>query len=129
MVYISCEQFDKDSFGVSKIDKNSKYNVNGAYLTFPDYIYPDGKETNFVFKTPEIKITQYGLPAIGAFYQNDSDRSFIKVPLDPAQSGCMKLKSMLLQIDECMKNNSLKRKCLEINHGIHILMSLLYVSH
>ncbi|GAI96930.1 unnamed protein product, partial [marine sediment metagenome] len=60
MTSILCNEFNKGSFSVPKIDKESKYNNGGAYLTFPNYLYSNGKDTNFVFKTLEVKLTQYG---------------------------------------------------------------------
>ncbi|GAI96933.1 unnamed protein product, partial [marine sediment metagenome] len=44
------------------------------------------------------------------FYPEDSDRAFIKVPLDPNQDGCVELKNMLSQIDESMKKQQFRKK-------------------
>jgi hypothetical protein len=52
-------------------------------------------------------MNQYGIPEINPEYgiKDDSDRNYVKVPLDPKQQSCVDLENALTQIDEYMVEN------------------------
>ncbi len=98
-----CKSFEKERFSVTDIDKGND-RVTGQWMAYPRYDYAGKGENTCVFQTPEIKLTQYGLPSIGEYYKEDSQRTFVKVPFDPSQDGCDVLKNMLSQIDEHLQD-------------------------
>ena len=63
--------------------------------------YPRYGGSNFVFQTPEFKITQYGIPPLGKFAKDDSARTTLKLPLDD-QPGCVQLSNMFQKLDTKM---------------------------
>jgi hypothetical protein len=112
---ILCKNFDKKRFLVTDIDKENE-RVKGQYLAYPRYDYPGKGEGNLMFQTPEIKITQYGIPSLGEYYKDDTARTFVKVPFDPEQQGCTTFKTMLSQIDELAQDESFLKKVLGKNY-------------
>lgn len=93
-----CHQFDIKRFSYTEFDRNNKL-IKTQMIAYSRYNYPDRGEASFVFQTPEIRITQYGLPRISEFYPTDDKRNFIKVPFDPHQNECLILEKMLREID------------------------------
>jgi hypothetical protein len=51
-------------------------------------------------QTPQIHICQYGIPTIGEFCKDDSNREYIKIPLDPNNKESMIFKQQLEAIDK-----------------------------
>lgn len=63
--------------------------------------------------TKSIQITSYGIPSLrsdkGGFCQNDGERQYIIIPLDPDQSGCVELKDALSRIDSYIGSDEVKK--------------------
>lgn len=62
-------------------------------------------------QTPEIQLETYGIPRAGEYYKEDSQRSFIKVPLNEEFSTDVKLfKQKLEQLDTIMDSDQMREK-------------------
>ena len=99
---IVCHKFDPKKLSFTELEKNSERSKS-QMISFPRYQYSPTMETNFVFQTTTIQVTQYGLPRLGEFYKSDDQRSFIKVPLDPEQESCNIQKAMLVSLDNTIE--------------------------
>ena len=86
-------------------------NVDVAKLTFSDFVnhglfhyisYIEHNKKDFIFQTPKIQLTAYGIsPSI----TQKNQPPFIKIPIDPTQHGCLKLKTMFDNIDQHIIEN------------------------
>ena len=62
-------------------------------------------------QTPEIQLETYGIPRAGEYYKEDSQRSFIKVPLNEEFSTDVKtFKQKLEELDTIMDSDSMREK-------------------
>ena len=103
---ILCNQFDPKHFSFTELDKKNERSKS-QFIAYPRYNYPGSGENSFIFQTPRIKITNYGLPSNKSeYYKDDTKRNFVKVPFDTSQEGCKTLFDMLTKIDKI----SLKKK-------------------
>lgn len=102
MQEIFCHEFDNNKLSFTEIDIYNEYNKSQG-ISYPMY---DNKY--FIFKTGDIKITQYGLPCLGDYYKTDFQRCFIKVPLDPQQQNCVYLSDMLDKVFKYVVDNRKK---------------------
>jgi len=115
---IKCSDFNKSCLTFTKIDLANERSQQG--ISYPRYKYPKmDKESNLVYTTGEIKLTQYGLPSLKANmknvkmkgwtgYENDKARGFIKVPIDPEQESCTEVAETLSAIDDVATDEKTK---------------------
>lgn len=62
-------------------------------------------------QTPEIQLETYGIPRAGEYYKDDSQRSFIKVPLNEEFSSDVKtFKQKLVELDQIMDSDGMREK-------------------
>lgn len=104
---ILCDQFDSKSLTFTELDKNNERS-KAQSIAYPRYDYPTGGQGNLIFQTPEVEITQYGLPTIGEYYKTDDMRSFVKIPFDPEQEGCQEMEKMLAEMDKHVSSKKTK---------------------
>ena len=100
---IDCENADTKKLSFTKID-NQNARSAGQGISYANYEYLPSTVKNFVFRTPPIKFTQYGIPQKNEktekFIKSDQDREYFRIPYDPAQPNCVTLFQMLESIDE-----------------------------
>jgi len=102
---IMCNQFEISKYSYSELEKDNERNT-AQMISYPRYDHPKVGEFSFIFQTPEIEITSYGLPRKDEkWYKEDHQRSFLKVPLDDSQESCVQLRKMLEQIDNYTDSN------------------------
>ncbi len=103
------KQFDINKFKPIKLDEDSTYCKGKQFLSFPQYNYSKSlnKEdlSQLVFNTGDIKLTTYGITKIGEYAKTDSDRQYIKVPLDDSQESCRDLEKFGSDLDDWAENN------------------------
>jgi hypothetical protein len=75
-----------------------------AYLRYGD------NESQLVFALPWIYINAHGIPSKADFYKNDSQRMFIKLPLDEKESKIKDLSDWLRSLDEYFGSDEMKEK-------------------
>lgn len=101
---LHCDKFEKSRLSYTELDTENE-RIKSQFISYPRYTDEKYGENSFVFQTDWMKITQYGLPSLGEYYKTDSERNFLKVPLDPNQDGCNSLENMLTQVDEYTEEN------------------------
>jgi hypothetical protein len=102
---VLCKNFNKDNFTTTELQVNdrSKY----QFIGYTRYQYGKNNSSGLMFQTGAIKITSHGIP-MKPEGKEDSDRSYIKLPLDDEQDSCNELRDMCEQIDEYMTENQLE---------------------
>ncbi len=100
---VTVDTFNIRKFKMREIDPSSTINTSckTQWMCFSDY---DGKP--FTFQTPEIKITQYGVPQLGPYIETEEKLldAGISIPSDD-QPGCMALKQKIfMPLDDLLKN-------------------------
>lgn len=107
---VTCGSFEKDKLLCTRIEENER--AKNQYMSYLRYKSNTGAESNFLFSTDEIKLTQYGIPRLTKeneqYYPNDRDRCFIKVPFDPSQDGCNKLRQHCYDVDAAIDNSQMR---------------------
>jgi hypothetical protein len=69
----------------TNIEENQR--TKGQKIAYPRYNDPQlGEDTPLYIQFPWIHLSQYGIPRLGEYYTDDSQRSFIKLPLDQSVS-------------------------------------------
>merc|ERR1711988_355027 len=92
--------------GVNFTDPEENKRSKGQKIAYVRY----GDKQPFL-QTPEIQLETYGIPRAGEYYKEDSQRSFIKVPLNEEFSTDVKLfKQKLEQLDTIMDSDQLREK-------------------
>jgi hypothetical protein len=101
------------SFTELKEGKNSK----GQKAAYPLYNHPSaGTDSPLFIQFPWINMSTYGIPKIGEYVKSDSDRLYIKCPLDLSSSEVNDLYTNLIVklddylISEQVKNNLFGKK-------------------
>ena len=114
---VQCANFKGANLSYTEMEIENERN-KAQMISYPRYTHPSG-ENSLIFQTDWIELTQYGLPRKGEnpgdFYMNDTDRTFLKMPLDPNQQSCVDLESMLQAIDDYNLKNITKFS----QHSLH----------
>ena len=92
-----------DNFDVNKLTFGELFLSHSQMIAFPKY-----ENDCVILQIPKFKITQYGIPYLGKYISSDSQRSFIKNPLDPKQENCLKIENILNKIDKFIIDNQQK---------------------
>lgn len=103
-----CGTFDKTKFFFTDLDTQNE-RTKGQMIAYPRYITEHG-EGNYVFRTKKITLTHYGIPRAGEFYKSDSERCFIKIPLDKFNEAACELEDHLEAMDKCIDTDEMKTK-------------------
>lgn len=102
----------KFSFDEVNMDKDKKKSKSTQLSTWAKYNYgKDGAPVSgpLVIKTVKpIHFEQGGVPRLGEFHKDDKSRSYVRIPYDPKQEGCVELFSVFEKIDEYMVKNRKK---------------------
>ena len=102
---ITCKKFNPTNISITELDENNERS-KAQSIAYVHYQYREtGKPEQFIFQTDDIKLTDYGIPDLGEFVKEDSERQYIKVPFDKTQKSCLELQSMLEKIDEYVLSN------------------------
>ena len=72
---INFNKFQPSKVSVTDLEENKR--SKGQKISYVRY----GDNQPFI-KSPEIQLSTYGIPRAGEYYKDDSQRSFLKVPLD-----------------------------------------------
>ena len=74
---------DLDVARISSTELQENERSKGQRIAFPRYEHPTlGPNQALMIQLPWIKLETYGVPRAGEYYKNDSDRAFVKVPLN-----------------------------------------------
>ena len=80
--------------------ENDRSQGTNQKIAYPRYDHPTlGADQSLIIQFPFVKISSYGVPTLGQYFKDDSERSFVKLPLDPTVDESAKLITMLKNLD------------------------------
>jgi hypothetical protein len=83
----------------------------GQKISYPRYTSSDtGSEIPLFIQFPWINLTSYGVPKLGEYYTDDTQRSFVKIPLDQSISEVKQLTDLLREMDDKLGSTEFKEK-------------------
>jgi hypothetical protein len=98
-----------DELSFTAIEENQR--SKGQKIAYPRYNDPQLGEGNHLYiQFPWIHLSQYGIPRLGEYYSDDSQRSFIKLPLDQSVSEVKIFSEVLKAIDAKLGSDEFKKK-------------------
>jgi hypothetical protein len=95
---VKFSKLNTSKISFSPLEKNER--SKAQKISYPRYTDEKLGQVNLVFQSPEIKISQYGIPTLGEYYKSDKDRSFIKLPLDSENKEVKQFIDKLMEIDQ-----------------------------
>ncbi len=102
---------DVDVSQVNFTDLEDNTRSKGQRISYIRYTSPDtGSEVPLFIQFPWIHLSSYGVPKLGEYYTDDSQRSFVKVPLDQSVSEVKQLSDMLRKLDDKLGSTEFKEK-------------------
>jgi len=101
--------FEASRLTFTDLEENDR--SKGQLIAYPRYNHPKlGEGQPLFLQGPWITLFTYGIPTLGEFYSDDSQRSFIKVPLNPDDSDVMKMVEEFNKIDKVIGGDDFKQK-------------------
>jgi len=101
---IKFNKFSPEKVHFTDLEENKR--SKGQKIAYVRY----GESTPFL-QTPKIQLSTYGIPRPGEYYKEDSQRAFIKVPLDVSFSDDVKLfHEKLVQLDKLLDSDAMREK-------------------
>lgn len=102
-------EVDVSRLNFTEFEENQR--SKGQKISYPRYTHPEnGSEVPLFIQFPWIDMKSYGVPKLGEYYTDDSQRSFVKLPLDQSVPEIKQLSEMLKQIDEKLGSDEFKEK-------------------
>jgi hypothetical protein len=100
---------DVDVTGLKFTELQENTRSKGQKISYPRYTNPkDGSEMPLFIQFPWINLKSYGVPKIGEYYSDDTQRSFVKVPLDQSIPEIKQLSDFIIKLDEEMSSEKFK---------------------
>ena len=100
---------DVTRLGFTDLEENTR--SKGQKIAYPRYDHPvQGPDTPLFIQFPWVDLKSYGIPRTGEFYTDDSQRSFVKIPLDQSIPEVKQFSELLQAIDEKMGSDQFKEK-------------------
>lgn len=97
-------------FNFTELDDNNQRS-KGQRISYPRYTNPEnGSEVPLFIQFPWIDMKSYGIPKLGEYYENDSDRSFVKVPLNQSDPEIKQLSEKFQELDKKFGSDEFKEK-------------------
>lgn len=102
---------DVDVSRLNFTDLEENQRSKGQKIAYPRYDHPQtGADSPLFIQFPWIALDSYGIPKLGEFYADDSQRSFVKIPLDQSNSEIKQFSNMLKEIDAKLGSDEFKEK-------------------
>jgi hypothetical protein len=102
---------DVDVARLNFTDFEENQRSKGQKISYPRYTLPEnGSEVPLFIQFPWVDMKSYGVPKIGEYYADDTQRSFVKLPLDQSVPDIKQLSDLLKQIDEKLGSDEFKEK-------------------
>ena len=96
----------------TKLEDNDR--SKGQRIAYPRYNHPEqGADAPLFIQFPWVLLNQYGIPRLGDYFKDDSQRSFIKIPLDQSDPEVKKFCELLQEIDQTLGSDETKKKLFE----------------
>lgn len=102
---------DVDVTRLSFTDLEENTRSKGQKIAYPRYDHPSqGSDSPLFIQFPWVNLNSYGIPRLGEYYSDDSQRSFVKIPLDQSIPEVKQFSELLQSIDEKMGSDEFKEK-------------------
>ena len=104
---INYSDVDVSCLSFTKIEENTR--SKGQKISYPRYDHPNtGADSPLFIQFPWIHLNQGGIPRLGEYYTDDSQRSFIKIPLDQSIPEVHEFSKLLQDIDKKLDSQEFK---------------------
>ena len=100
-----------ERISASELQENERSKVQQiAYVRYDHKVL--GHDQALLIQLPKIHLETYGVPRAGEFYKNDTDRSFVKVPLNESDPDILVFVNKLKEIDAYLSSPKFASKLL-----------------
>ena len=104
---------DLEASRISSTELEDNERSQGQKIAYPRYDHPtNGDSQALIVQFPWIKLSSYGIPRAGQYFKNDSDRTFVKLPLDNSIPEVSKLIEVVKKMDEHFSSAEFAEKLL-----------------
>ena len=98
---------------ISSTELQENERSKGQKIAYPKYNHPKfGIDQPLIFQFPWVRLETYGVPRAGEYFKNDSDRTFVKIPLNISISEIEELVKKCKEIDEYFSSEEFASKLL-----------------
>ena len=98
---------DVSRLGFTELEDNTR--SKGQKIAYPRYDHPtQGADSPLFIQCPWFNMKSYGIPRLGEYYSDDSQRSFVKIPLDQSIPEVKQFSELLQSIDEKLGSDKFK---------------------
>ena len=101
-------KFDPNRINFTDLEENAR--SKGQKIAYVRYRDEKKGDQTLLLQTPQIELNTYGIPRKGEYYNDDKQRSFIKVPLDTENSESGILYNKLSELDTLLESDEMKIK-------------------
>lgn len=109
---INYTDVDVSCLSFTKIEENTR--SKGQKISYPRYDHPNtGADSPLFIQFPWIHLNQGGIPRLGEYYTDDSQRSFIKIPLDQSIPEIKEFSKLLQDMDKKLDSQEFKNLMFE----------------
>lgn len=106
---INYTDVDVSRLSFTNIEENSR--SKGQKVAYPRFDHPTtGPDSPLFIQLPWIYLNQGGIPRIGEYFTDDSQRSFIKLPLDQSIPEIQEFSKLLQDLDKKMESAEFKKQ-------------------
>ena len=100
---------DVSRLGFTDLEENTR--SKGQKIAYPRYDHQsNGSDSPLFIQFPWVNLNSYGIPRIGEYYSDDSQRAFVKIPLDQSIPEIKQFSELLQAIDEKIGSDEFKEK-------------------
>lgn len=95
--------------GFTDLEDNTR--SKGQKIAYPRYDHhSNGSDSPLFIQFPWVDLKSYGIPRLGEYYSDDSQRAFVKIPLDQSIPEIKNFSELLKSIDEKLGSEEFKEK-------------------
>lgn len=106
---VSYTTFNHNDLTFTTLEENDR--SKGQLIAYPRYNHPTlGQDKPLMLQCSWSEVFTYGVPRAGDYYENDQQRSFLKLPVDPNNEEMMKLVSKLEEFDNLWGSDKKKKE-------------------
>lgn len=103
--------FEAQRLTFTDLEENER--SKGQLIAYPRYDHPTLGEGSALFlQGPWMEIFTYGIPSLGEYYSDDSQRAFIKIPLDMKNPEVVQMVEEFQKVDEQLGSKEYLQKSL-----------------
>lgn len=101
--------FEAERLSFTDLEENER--SKGQLIAYPRYNHPSlGEGTALFLQGPWMTIFTYGIPSLGEYYADDSQRAFMKVPLNFEDKEVIQMVNEFKKVDEELGSEEFMQK-------------------